>query len=99
VESSASAYRDWVNNVLDPSRGTSIGLQGAYSDTWTGSEELQRFARVTGDASLYCRSLPDHGRVPGRGGVLSTQIIRRVPSHVPEQRFTAGPTTSAGRPQ
>ena len=50
---SAGVSRLRVNNVLDPSRGTSVGVQGAHSASWTGSEELQRFSRLTGDASLY----------------------------------------------
>ena len=60
-----------VDDVLDPKRGYSLGAQVSYSGTLTGSEELQRFTKVTGDATLY-RSLSRKVVVAGRlrAGVL-----------------------------
>ena len=84
-----------VNNILDPSRGTSIGLQGALSATFTGSEELQRFARVTGDASLYMPLTPKiTAAFRIRGGFLTAPEIQSDQGPftyvTPDQRFYAG---------
>ena len=92
---SAGVSRLRVNNVLDPSRGTSLGLQGAHSATWTGSEELQRFSRITGDASLY---LPLSPRITAafriRAGWLTAPQIDSPDGPftyvTPDQRFYAG---------
>lgn len=93
VSVGASSLR--VNNVLDPSRGTSVGLQLAHSAAWTASEELQRFTRLTGDASAY---VPLSPRVTAafrlRAGWMTAPTITNeegpftyVP---PDQRFYAG---------
>ncbi len=86
-----------VNNLLDPTRGSSVGLQVAYSGAVTGSEELQRFLRVSGDAAVYqsvSRNTVLAGRV--RAGLLIAPLFeptggraafRYVP---PDQRFYAG---------
>jgi len=84
-----------VNNILDPSRGTSVGLQGALSATFTGSEELQRFARVTGDASLYMPLTPKiTAAFRLRAGFLTAPEIQSDQGPftyvTPDQRFYAG---------
>lgn len=91
----ASITRLRVNNLLDPTRGSSIGLQAAHSASYTGSERLQRFTRLTGDISLYrplTATITAAMRV--RGGALLAprsesdgQEFTYVP---PEQRFYAG---------
>ena len=84
-----------VNNLLDPSRGTSMGLQVAHSGTYTGSEPLQRFTRITGDVSVY-RPLSSSiiGAFRLRGGVVfaPTTVSDGVEFNYepPEQRFYAG---------
>lgn len=93
VSVGASSLR--VNSLLDPTRGTSVGLQAAHSGTFTGSEQLQRFTRLTGDASVY---LPLSPRITAafrvRGGWMTAPRITNdegsftyVP---PDQRFYAG---------
>ncbi|HEX9754269.1 MAG TPA: BamA/TamA family outer membrane protein, partial [Gemmatimonadales bacterium] len=87
-----------VNNPLDPSRGSSMGLQFAYSGSLTSSEEFQRFARVIGDAAFYyplSRNLVLATRV--RAGFLTAPTVDfgasgagRVPYAPPDQRFYAG---------
>lgn len=86
-----------VNNVLDPTRGTSVGLQVAYSGALTGSEELQRFTRVTGDAAVYRplnRDLVLAARI--RAGMLFAPTVElagqggSAPYAPPDQRFYAG---------
>jgi outer membrane protein assembly factor BamA len=84
-----------VNNLLDPTRGSTIGFQVSQSGKLTLSEELQRFTSLGGDAALYypvTSSVTAAFRV--RGGMLfsppidlSTSSFRYVP---PEQRFYAG---------
>lgn len=86
-----------VNNLLDPRRGRSIGLRGSYSGAITGSDSLQRFTRVAGDAALYhalSRDVVLVGRI--RAGVLFApksfqpgggEAVSYVP---PDQRFYAG---------
>ena len=84
-----------VNNLLDPTRGNSIGFQVSHSGQLTLSEELQRFTKVGGDAALYypvTSNITAAFRV--RGGMLSSPPIglsgstfRYVP---PDQRFYAG---------
>ncbi len=89
----ASSLR--VNNVLDPSRGTSVGAQVAHSAGWTGSETLQRFTRVSGDASLY---VPLSPRVTAafriRAGWMTAPEITGAEGSFtyvpPDQRFYAG---------
>jgi outer membrane protein assembly factor BamA len=84
-----------LNNLLDPTRGSSVGLQMAHSARYTGSEPLQRFSRAVADAALY---RPLGGQLVAalriRGGVLLSPAgpggagpVRFVP---PEQRFYAG---------
>jgi outer membrane protein insertion porin family len=83
-----------VNNLLDPSRGTSLGFQVAHSASYTWSEPLQRFSRAVGDGAVY---YPLSGGMVAafrlRAGALvapdnsSTTATRYVP---PEQRFYAG---------
>jgi outer membrane protein assembly factor BamA len=84
-----------VNNLLDPTRGTSAGFQFAQSGKLTGSEELQRFTRLGGDGALY---YPVTSAITAafrlRGGMLfsppiglSGSTFRYVP---PDQRFYAG---------
>lgn len=87
-----------VNNPLDPSRGSSMGLQLAYSGSPTSSQEFQRFTRVTGDAAFYyplARNLVLATRL--RAGFLASPTVDfgaggagRVPYAPPDQRFYAG---------
>jgi len=86
-----------VNNLLDPSRGRSIGLRVSYSGGITGSDSLQRFMRVAGDAAIYhslSRDVVLVGRI--RAGLLFSpksfqpgggEAVSYVP---PDQRFYAG---------
>jgi outer membrane protein assembly complex protein YaeT len=84
-----------VNNILDPSRGTSLGFQAAHSGTWTGSDSLQRFTRLVADAAYY-RPVAENLVLAARllAGVLfapsytsTTGSQRYIP---PEQRYYAG---------
>ena len=86
-----------VDNLIDPSQGYSLGAQASHSGAITGSEDLQRFTRFTGDASIY-RRLGKKVVVAGRlrAGVLLSPIsftgedgepVSYVP---PEQRLYAG---------
>jgi outer membrane protein assembly complex protein YaeT len=87
-----------VNNLLDPTRGASVGMQVAYSGAVTGSEPLQRFVRVSGDAAVYQtlgRGAVLAGRV--RAGMLFAPTVTldgagssRAPYAPPDQRFYAG---------
>lgn len=85
-----------VNNLLDPSRGTSLGAQFSISAPFTLSEELQQFVRLSGDASWYrpvTRSVVAALRL--RAGVLTSPVVtnsageaaRYVP---PDQRYYGG---------
>jgi len=93
VSVGASSLR--VNSLLDPTRGTSVGLQAAHSGDVTGSEELQRFTRLTGDAAIY---LPLTPRITAafrvRGGWMTTPTITNETGSFtyipPDQRFYAG---------
>jgi len=84
-----------VNNILDPSRGTSVGLQLSHSAGWTMSEEFQRFTRVVADASWYH---PIGGgfvvALRGRAGLLELPKVTigdQTTEYVtPDQRFYAG---------
>jgi outer membrane protein insertion porin family len=84
-----------LNNLLDPTRGTSVGLQLSYSAQWTLSEEFQQFTRLVGDASWYH---PIGGGVVlalhGRAGLLHLPRITvgdETTQYVtPDQRFYAG---------
>jgi outer membrane protein insertion porin family len=84
-----------VNNLLDPTRGTSVGLQLSHSDSWTGSEQFQRFTRFVGDAAWY---RPIGGGVVAalraRVGLLhlpNTTVGGETVQYVaPDQRFYAG---------
>jgi len=84
-----------VNNVLDPTRGSSFGLQGSHSASYTGSETLQRYTRFTGDISAY-RPLTSGitAAVRLRGGVLfAPKALSDGVEFIyipPEQRFYAG---------
>lgn len=84
-----------VNNVLDPTRGSAIGLQLAHSASWTGSERLQRFTRITADLSAY-RPVSEGVTVAlrARAGVLFAPTLTSGDvdfSYVPpDQRFYAG---------
>jgi outer membrane protein assembly complex protein YaeT len=85
-----------VNNLLDPTRGTSIGLQASHSAAWTLSDSLQRFTRFVGDASWYypvSRSVVAALRL--RAGVLISPPITGTSGQEeiyvpPDQRFYAG---------
>jgi len=86
-----------VNNLLDPTRGTSVGVQVAHSSAITGSEQLQRFTRVTGDAAVYrplSRQIVLAARV--RAGLLLAPTVElatlsgSAPYAPPDQRFYAG---------
>lgn len=94
VSLGASSLR--VNNLLDPTRGTSVALQVSHSAGWTLSEERQRFTRVGADiASYYPLSRAVVAALRVRAGVLTSPPIvapdgqegRYVP---PEQRFYGG---------
>ena len=84
-----------VNNLLDPTRGTSVGLQLSHSGSWTGSEPFQRFTRFLGDAAWYH---PISGGVVAalrvRAGLLQlprTTVDGETVQYVtPDQRFYAG---------
>lgn len=84
-----------VNNILDPSRGTSVGIQLSHSAGWTLSEEFQRFTRVVADASWYH---PIGGgfvvALRGRAGLLELPKVTigdQTTEYVtPDQRFYAG---------
>lgn len=84
-----------VNNLLDPTRGTSLGLQASHSASYTGSDSLQRFTRVTGDFSVY-RPLTSGITAAGRiraGFLLAPRSVRDGQEFTyvpPEQRFYAG---------
>lgn len=86
-----------VDNVLNPSRGHSLGTQWSFSDRITGSEPLQRFVRVTADGAFY-RQLGRRVVVAGRvrAGVVvapanfSTEDGEIIPYVPPEQRLYAG---------
>lgn len=85
-----------VNNILDPTRGTSIGAQVSHSAAWTLSEPLQRFTRLSGDASWYhpvTRDIVAAFRV--RAGILTSPTITTESGESgvyvpPDQRFYAG---------
>jgi outer membrane protein assembly complex protein YaeT len=85
-----------VNNLLDPTRGTSAGAQISHSAAWTLSEPLQRFTRISGDASWYhpvTRNIVTALRV--RAGILTSPTITLESGESgvyvpPDQRFYGG---------
>jgi outer membrane protein insertion porin family len=84
-----------VNNLLDPSRGSSVGFQVSHSAQYTWSEPFQRFSRAVGDASIYRpvgQDMVAAFRV--RAGVLGSPANRIGETTTlfvpPEQRFYAG---------
>ncbi len=84
-----------VNNLLDPTRGNSFGVQVAHSAGWTGSDDLQRFTRVTADFSAYLPVSPGlTSALRIRGGILFAPVTqsggRDVAYVPPDQRFYAG---------
>lgn len=91
-----NVVRQRVNNLLDPSRGSLLSLEGTVSSRFIGSSDRQQFLRIVGDASYYLpltRSLVLATHL--RGGAIyaptidlaSGTAVNFVP---PEQRFYAG---------
>ncbi len=91
----ASASRERVNNLLDPSRGSLISTEVGISSRFLGSSRYQQFVRVVGDASGYTQLsrgvvLAGHLRA---GAIFAPRISLAegtgnfVP---PDQRFYAG---------
>ena len=85
-----------INNLLDPTRGTSIGLQASHSAAWTLSDSLQRFTRFIGDASWYHPITRDVvAALRLRAGVLFSPPITSASGQEgiyvpPDQRFYGG---------
>jgi outer membrane protein insertion porin family len=84
------------NNPLDPSRGHLYGFDASHSSRFTGSERLQTFTRVTGDAAWY-RTLGNSRAVLSwhlRGGTIFAPKVSLDSASgnfiPPEQRFYAG---------
>jgi outer membrane protein insertion porin family len=84
-----------VNSVLDPTRGNSLAAQVSQSGAFTGSEELQRFTRLSGDFTVY---RPLTGSVVAavriRAGVEFAPTVTSEGEEFtyipPDQRFYAG---------
>jgi len=47
------ASRVRVNNVVDPTRGTTLSAEGALSSQFIGSSRLQQFGRLVAEAAAY----------------------------------------------
>lgn len=91
----ASASRQRVNNLLDPTRGSLISTEASVSSRYLGSSRYQQFVRLVGDAAGYTQLtrgvvLAGHLRA---GAILAPRISLAegtgnfVP---PDQRFYAG---------
>jgi len=84
-----------VNNLLDPTRGSSVGLQVSWSGGAVGSDSLQRFVKVSGDAAVY-QTLGRNSVLAARvrAGLLYSPTVSlgqgRVAYVPPDQRFYAG---------
>jgi outer membrane protein insertion porin family len=72
-----------VNNLLDPTRGTSVGIQLSHSAGWTLSEDFQRFTRLVADAAWY---------QPIGTGVVAALRVRA--GLLASPRFTFGDATT-----
>lgn len=92
---SLSAVRQRVNNLLDPSRGSTLVAEAAVSSRYLGSSALQQFVRLVVDGSYYTpvsRDLVLATRLKG-GIIFSPQVDlsgNRTNFVPPEQRFYAG---------
>jgi outer membrane protein assembly complex protein YaeT len=90
-----SALRQRVNNVLDPTRGSTVSAEATVSSRFLGSSRLQQFTRLLADAAGYVplsRTFVLAGHL--RGGLifapnldLESGAANFVP---PDQRFYAG---------
>jgi outer membrane protein assembly complex protein YaeT len=95
VTLTASAVRQRVNNLLDPTRGSTISGEATISSRYLGSSRLTQFVRLVTEASLYTplsRSmvLALHGKI---GAILAPEVdlaSGRTNFIPPEQRFYAG---------
>jgi len=84
------------NNPLDASRGHIYSFDVSHSSRFTGSERLQTFTRLSGDAAWY-RTLGNSGAVLSwhlRGGTIFAPKVSLDSASgnfiPPEQRFYAG---------
>lgn len=97
---SYSVHRQAVDDILQPSRGTSFRVDLRHASTFVGSDESQQFHRAVADASWYFAlrrnsTLIAHvrsGVVFGAGRVPSTSNF--IPPQ--ERLYAGGPTTVRG---
>jgi outer membrane protein assembly complex protein YaeT len=86
--------RTRVNSPLDPSRGSTLSLEGTHSSRLIGSSKFTQFTRVVGDAAWY-HSIGDVVlSLHGRGGMVFAPVVQLQGGAAnfipPEQRFYAG---------
>ncbi|HEX5631802.1 MAG TPA: BamA/TamA family outer membrane protein [Gemmatimonadales bacterium] len=88
------ASRSRVNNPVEPSRGTVLLGETAWSSTLIGSSEFQQFTRLVGEGRWYGQLRRDWVlALRARGGMVFGGGLTEydVPTFVPvDQRFYAG---------
>ncbi len=95
VTLTASATRQRVNNVLDPSRGSTLSLEATLSSKYLGSSSLTQFVRLVAEGAWYMplsrrTVLVAHAKA---GAVFAPTVdlqSGRANFVPPEQRFYAG---------
>ena len=91
----ASAVRQRINNLLDPTRGSILSAEATLSSRYLGSSRLTQFARFVAEASFYTPLsrevvLALHAKA---GAIVAPEIdlsSGRTNFIPPEQRFYAG---------
>lgn len=97
----ASAVRDRANDPVEPTSGTILRLDARHASRLVGSDPLQQFNQLTGNAAWY-HSISDGVVLAARvrvGAVLGSSLSRSGnPSYVPPQErlYAGGPSTVRG---
>lgn len=97
----ASVVRDRANDAVEPTAGTILRLDARHASRLVGSDPLQQFNQLTGNAAWY-QSVSDGVVLAARlrvGAVLGSSLSRAGdPSYVPPQErlYAGGPSTVRG---
>lgn len=97
----ASVVRDRTNSAVEPTSGTILRLDARHASRLVGSDPLQQFNQLTGNAAWY-QSVSDGVVLAARmrvGAVLGSSLSRAGnPSYVPPQErlYAGGPSTVRG---
>ncbi len=97
----ASLVRDRANDAMEPTSGTIFRLDARHASRLVGSDALQQFNQLTGNAAWY-HTISDGFVLAGRlrvGAVLGSSLARAGdPSYVPPQErlYAGGASTVRG---